>query len=333
MPATNFPLPISTSCAFNRTLWESTGNQIGREARAQQNNGRNGNTFWAPVINIVRDPRWGRNLECAGEDPFASGAYARSFVSGFQTAKEAPYPLQASATCKHFVANEYEGHREGMDVQLSAQDLADSYLPPFQVCVEEGQASGIMVSGPRAAAPQMSACALTAPAPPRPITQCAYNSVNGEPCCANSWLLRDLLRDSWQFDGYVTSDCDAEYDNAMHNRYPNNDDAVAAILRAGTDVNCGIFMQTFAPHALANGSITEADLDVILRRQFRLRLRLGHFDPPSALDSIGLDQLCTPYSLELARDAGRQSAVLAKNDGGVLPLAAAAFASAVVIGP
>jgi len=307
IPATNFPLPISTSCSFNRSLWEATGNQIGREARAQQNNGRNGNTFWAPVVNLLRDPRWGRNLECAGEDPFASGAYARAFVTGFQTAKEAPYPLQAAATCKHFVANEYEGHRSGMDVILSAQDLADSYLPPFQICVEEGKVSGMM---------------------------CAYNSVNGEPACANSWLLDELLRKAWSFDGYVTSDCDAEWDGAMKTRYPNNDDAVRAILLAGTDVNCGSFMQTFAPHALANGSITEADLDVVLRRQFRVRIRLGHFDPPSALAGIGLDQICSPYSLELARDAGRQSAVLAKNIGGALPLAAARFnSSAIVIGP
>ncbi len=325
IPATNFPLPISTSCAFNRSLWEATGNQIGREARAQQNNGRNGNAFWAPVINIVRDPRWGRNLECAGEDPFASGAYASAFVTGFQTAREAPYPLQASAACKHFVANEFEAERGGMDVTLSAQDLADSYLPPFQACVEEGKASGIM---------------------------CAYNSVNGEPCCANSWLLRTLLRGAWGFDGYVTSDCDAEWDGAMKTRYPDNDDAVAAILSAGTDVNCGNFMQAFAPHALAVGAITEADLDTILRRQFRVRLRLGHFDPPAqqaAVVGIGMDQVCSLYALELARDAGRQSAVLAKNDGGALPLLPPAstasagapgstafrrnFSSAVVVGP
>ena len=143
-PATNFPLPISTSCAFNVSLWRAIGNQIGREARAQQNSGRNGNTFWAPVVNIVRETRWGRNLEATGDDPFLAGAYARAFVSGLQTAKEAPYPLQASATCKHMIAGEYEAHREGMDVNLSAQDLADSYLPPFQACVEEGKASGIM---------------------------------------------------------------------------------------------------------------------------------------------------------------------------------------------
>ena len=176
MPATNFPLPISTSCAFNRSLWTAVGNQIGREARAEQNSGRSGNTFWAPVSNLVRDPRWGRNAEAAGEDPAASGEFARAFVTGFQTAKEAPYPLQASACCKHYIANEYEGHRLGMDVNLSAQDLADSYLPPFQSCVEEGKVSGIM---------------------------CAYNSLNGEPSCANEWLLSTLLRKSWGFDGYV----------------------------------------------------------------------------------------------------------------------------------
>ena len=92
----------------------------------------------------MREPRWGRNLETPGEDPLVVGAYARAFVSGFQTAREAPYPLQASATCKHFVANEYEGHREGMNVLLSARDLVDTYLVPFQDCVEEGKASGIM---------------------------------------------------------------------------------------------------------------------------------------------------------------------------------------------
>ena len=119
----------------------------------------------------------------------------------------------------------------------------------------------------------------------------------------------------------------------MSHRYPNSDDAVAAILRAGTDVNCGAFMQTMAPGALARGAITEADLDTVLRRQFRLRLRLGHFDPPSPLDSIGMDQVCTPYSLELARDAGRQSAVLVKNAGNILPLSAPAFPAALLIGP
>lgn len=113
------------------------------------------------------------------------------------------------------MANELEhfnnSDRQDIDVYVPQQDLVDSYLPSFQTCVEEGQASGIM---------------------------CSYNSVNGQPSCANEWLLKTVLRDTWQFDGYVTSDCDAEGDTAMRNRYPNSSDAVAAILKAGTDVDC-----------------------------------------------------------------------------------------------
>ena len=189
----------------------------------------------------MRDPRWGRNLECAGEDPFGSGAYARSFVTGFQTAKEAPFPLQASACCKHFVANEYEGHREGMDVALSAQDLADSYLPPFQECVEEGKVSGIMCAYNSGApvAPMLRPPRPLFPNPrPPPTLPTPARAVNGEPCCANSWLLKSLLRESWAFDGYISSDCDAEWDPAMRNRYPNNDDAVAAMYVEGVVYGC-----------------------------------------------------------------------------------------------
>ena len=105
-------MPITTSCAFNRSLWRATGNVIGRDARAFRNLGQADSTFWAPVINIVRDPRWGRNLECAGEDPLLSGEYAVNFVQGFEHAKEAPYPLQASACCKHYVVRG-EGGRCG----------------------------------------------------------------------------------------------------------------------------------------------------------------------------------------------------------------------------
>jgi beta-glucosidase-like glycosyl hydrolase len=107
--ASNTILPITASCSFNRSLWTATGNQIGREARAFMNVGHADSTYWAPVINIVRDPRWGRNIESAGEDPFLSGQYASNWVKGFQTAKETLYPLQAAACCKHFVANELDG--------------------------------------------------------------------------------------------------------------------------------------------------------------------------------------------------------------------------------
>jgi pre-mRNA-splicing factor SYF2/beta-D-xylosidase 4 len=144
-------------------------------------------------------------------------------VQGLQTAKETPYPLQASACCKHFIANELEAwngsSRISIDVQVPEQDLVDSYLPSFQTCVEEGQVSGIM---------------------------CSYNSVNGVPSCANEWLLKDLLRDSWQFDGYITADCDADqYVYGTHHYTATKEEAVAAILAAGADVDCGPFMTTW----------------------------------------------------------------------------------------
>jgi beta-D-xylosidase 4 len=119
----------------------------------------------------------------------------------------------------------------------------------------------------------------------------------------------------------------------MKNKYPNPSDAVAAILKAGTDVDCGGFMKQNAQRALTDGTVTEEDFNVILRRQFRLRIRLGMFDPPGALQTIGVDQVCTPAAAELARDGVRQSVVLVKNTGGVLPLNAASFSSALVVGP
>jgi pre-mRNA-splicing factor SYF2/beta-D-xylosidase 4 len=259
----------------------------------------------------VRDPRWGRNIESAGEDPFLSGEYAVNFVQGFEHAKEATFPLQSSACCKHFVANELDNSngtdRDHVNSIVPEQDLVDSYLPSFQACVEEGKVSGIM---------------------------CSYNAVNGVPSCASDWLLGTLLRESWQFDGYVTSDCDADADVFNTHHYtPTPELAVQAVLRAGTDVDCGNFVPTHAASALANGDITTADIDTVLKRLFKVRIKLGQFDPPTALNRIGAESVCSDYARELARDGVRQSVVLAKNAGGALPLDAGKYANVVVIGP
>ena len=162
----------------------------------------------------------------------------------------------------------------------------------------------------------------------------SYNSVNGVPSCANDWLLGTLLRDSWQFDGYVTSDCDADSDVFYSHHYTATpEEAVQKILAAGTDVDCGSFMTQNAQSALDKGLIAESDIDTVLRRLFRVRIRLGHFNPPGPLQKIGAESVCNGYALELARDGVRQSAVLVKNEGGLLPLKAAAYSSVVVIGP
>ena len=149
---TNFPFPITTGMAFNRTLWQKTGGQIGREARAFMNQGNAFSTFWAPVINLAREPRWGRNIETPGEDPYLSGEYATSFVNGMERSPDDPTHIQASACCKHYAANSMEHTTEGgqthtrhdFSANITMQDLVDSYLAPFQACVEKGKVSGLM---------------------------------------------------------------------------------------------------------------------------------------------------------------------------------------------
>ena len=139
--ATNFAFPITTVASFNRSLWRATGTAIATEARAFMNAGHAYSSYWAPVINLAREPRWGRNLESAGEDPLLSGEYAASFVGGFERLQSEPRYLAASACCKHYAANSMEDSRVAgvhhtrysADPQISEQDLVDSYLPPFQV--------------------------------------------------------------------------------------------------------------------------------------------------------------------------------------------------------
>ena len=174
---------------------------------------------------------------------------------------------------RHFVANELEAwngtDRHHIDSFVPQQDLVDSYLPSFQACVEEGKVTSVM---------------------------CSYNSVNGVPSCANDWLLGTLLRDSWGFDGAVVSDCDADDDVYSSHHYTATPElAVQAVLRAGTDVDCGSFVTQHAQSALNQGVITQADIDAVLLRQFKLRIRLGHFDPPGPLQTIGPDQVCDAY--------------------------------------
>ena len=309
---TNFPFPITTAMSFNRTLWHAIGSSIGREARAFMNQGNAFSTFWAPVINLAREPRWGRNIECPGEDPYLSGQYAVAFVKGMQIAPEDPGHLQASACCKHYAANSMEHATEGgqthtrhnFDANITMQDLVDSYLAPFQACVEDGGVSGLM---------------------------CSYNAINGKPTCADRWLLQEVARDAWGFDGYITSDCGAENDVLVNHHYTQTgEQAVAAILAAGTDSDCGGFMGRYARSALQKGLIAETDLDQRLRMLFRVRMRLAHFDPQGPLDDIPPSAICSDANKHVARDGVTQSVALLKNNG-VLPLKPSLKAA--VIGP
>jgi len=274
-------------------------------------------------VNLAREPRWGRNIEVPGEDPYLSGEYAASFVQGFEHAPEDPEGfLQASACCKHFVANEMEATTEAdgeshdrhvVDSAVTDQDLADSYLVPFQACVEKGRVSGLM---------------------------CSYNAVNGVPSCANDWLLRTVARDAWGFDGYVTSDCDADDDVFSSHHYTDTaEEAVKAVLEAGTDVDCQSFVGAHAADALDQGLIDEDLIDARLANLLKVRLRLGHFDlsfdpaaPAGPLDAIAkADAVCSADHVQASMEGLVQSATLYKNNH-TLPFHAAQ-AKVLVTGP
>ena len=303
---THFAYPVTTGMAFNRSLWRATGYTIGREARALMNAGQAYSTLWAPVVNLALHPRWGRNIEVPGEDPFLTGEYAFAFIRGLQN-EEGGF-LQASACCKHFVANELEKttqpdgeewDRRHDDAQVTERDLADSYFPPFQACVKAG-VTGLM---------------------------CSYNALNGVPACANKKLL-DTAR-SWGFNGYVTSDCDADRNVFNTHKYaPTRTEAVRDVLGAGTDVDCGGFVSRHARAALDEGLIDENIINERLVNLFTVRLRLGPFDlsfdvtrPRGPLDRITAQAVCAEAHRETSREGLAQAATLYKNNG-VLPLCA-----------
>ncbi len=298
--ATSFPQVVTTSHSFNPALVHAIGSAVGSEGRVFNNYGHAGNTFWTPNVNIYRDPRWGRGHETPGEDPFLSSVYATNFVRGLQEGEDPRY-LKGSACCKHFAAysleNLYNGsQRHNFDAHVTAQDMADTYLPAFEACVRKGRASALM---------------------------CSYNSINGVPACANEDLLNGKARGEWGFDGYITSDCGAIADIWSHHNYTATpEEACRVALRAGCDLDCSDFYRQHCPTALAQGQITEEDLDAALRHLFRVQFRLGLFDPAD-------DQVYTKYDLNLlnsadhqalALKAARQGIVLLKNERGALPL-------------
>ncbi|GAV59275.1 Glyco_hydro_3 domain-containing protein/Glyco_hydro_3_C domain-containing protein/Fn3-like domain-containing protein, partial [Cephalotus follicularis] len=315
--ATSFPQVILTAASFDSYLWYRIGQVT--EARALYNAGQaTGMTFWAPNINIFRDPRWGRGQETPGEDPLVTGKYAVSYVRGVQGDSfhggKLKGHLQASACCKHFTAYDLDNwkgiNRFVFDARVTLQDLADTYQPPFQSCIEQGRASGIM---------------------------CAYNRVNGVPSCADSNLLTKTARQQWGFHGYITSDCDAVsiiHDDQGYAKSP--EDAVADVLKAGMDVNCGSYLQQHTKSAVEQKKLPESEVNRALHNLFAVRMRLGLFDgEPTKLPfgNIGPGIVCSPGHQVVALEAAQNGIVLLKNSDGILPLPKSNTGSLAVIGP
>ena len=303
--ATVFPQAIGLAASWDPALLEQVGEAVATEARAKFDatgvHGLfQGLTLWSPNINIFRDPRWGRGQETYGEDPFLTARLAVAYIRGAQG--DDPAHPRVIATPKHFAVHSGpERGRHGFDAVVSPHDLEDTYLPAFRAAVTEGRAGSVM---------------------------CAYNAIDGTPACANRWLLTDLLRNAWGFDGYVVSDCDAVDDMTQFHHYrPDDARSSAAALAAGTDLDCG---QAYAAlgEAVAKGYARQADLDAALVRLFTARYRLELADRPAPPADAVLD---SPAHRVLALEAARQSMVLLKNVHATLPLRTGARIA--VIGP
>jgi len=264
-----------------------------------------GLTFWSPNINIFRDPRWGRGHETYGEDPFLTSRLGVAFVQGLQG--DHPEYLKVVATPKHFAVHSGpEGERHRFNAVVSRKDLYETYLPAFKACVQEGKAASVMS---------------------------AYNAVNGEPCSASVELLQKILREEWDFDGYVVSDCGAILDiKKNHQQSKTLRDAAAKAVNAGCDLNCGDVYKHLGK-AVADGLVTEDLIVQTVKRLLEARIRLGMFDDPEkvSFSKIGPDAIDCPKHRAVALEASRRSLVLLKNNG-VLPISKQSRRIA-VIGP
>ncbi len=312
--ATVFPETIGLAATWDQDLALRVATAISDEARAKyhefvrrgKRNIYQGLTFWTPNINLFRDPRWGRGMETYGEDPYLTARMAVNFIHGLQG--DDPKYLKTIATAKHYAVHSGpESSRHTFDARIDDRDLFETYLPHFEAAIKEGGAYSVM---------------------------CAYNSVDGLPACANPRLLNEILRKQWGFQGYVVSDCGAIGDIYLnHKSSPNAAVGVAAAIRAGTDLNCGVEYGNLLT-AVKSGVMKESELDQPLRRLLTARFKLGLFDPPAMVKYTRI-----PYSVndspahrQLALETARKSIVLLKNDGKALPLSKSLNTIA-VIGP
>jgi beta-glucosidase len=301
--ATVFPQAIGMAATWNTELMHEAAVAIANEARAKHHDAldEDGNveqyyglTFWTPNINIFRDPRWGRGQETYGEDPHLTSRMGVAFVRGLQGEDETY--LKLVATPKHYVVHSGPEHeRHHFDAEASVRDMQETYLPGFEACVREAGAYSVMG---------------------------AYNRTNGEPCCASPTLLQEILRDAWDFEGYVVSDCGAIGDIYKHHQVVDTaPEAAALAVKSGCDLNCGE-VYTALLDAVAQGLIDEATLDRSLKRLFTARFRLGMFDPPDRVPyaQIPIEVNDSEEHRALALRMAQASIVLLKNADGFLPL-------------
>ena len=313
--ATIFPQAIGMAATFDEELAWEVADVISTEGRAKYNMQQKygdldiykGLTFWAPNVNIFRDPRWGRGHETFGEDPYLTSRMGVRFIEGLQ-GDDDNY-MKSAACAKHFAVHSGpEDERHSFDARVSAQDLFETYLPAFEACVKEGRVEAVMG---------------------------AYNRTNGEPCCGSRTLLIDILRKGWGFEGHVTSDCWAVKDFHEHHKVTGSAlESAAMAMENGCDLNCGsLFL--YLTEAVKRGMVSEERLDEAVTNLLSARMKLGLFDEDEKVpyNSIIYKENDTKEHSELNFKAARKSFVLLKNEGNLLPLDKEKLKTIGIIGP
>ncbi len=297
--ATVFPQAIAMASTFDENIVFKVASIISNEARAKYNYSQSikdygiykGLTMWSPNINIFRDPRWGRGQETYGEDPYLTSRFGVAFIKGLQGDDE-KY-IKTSACAKHFVVHSGpEAERHSFNSIASKKDMFETYLPAFKAAVIEGKVSGVMG---------------------------AYNRTNGEACCASPTLMKKLLRDTWNFDGYYVSDCAALLDIVFKHKIEKNPFKAAALaMNSGCDLECGV-LYNLLPFAKMFGYVSKETLRESVARLVSIRSQLGMFDENCKYNKIELNENATEENENFAIEVARKSVVLLENDG-ILPL-------------
>ena len=322
--STVFPITMMMAATWNDALVHSVFDKVSDEMRAKNTQARHagnvkryqGTSVWTPNINIFRDPRWGRGQETYGEDPYLTERMGLAVVSGLQGTDFATGQLvghkyyKLLACAKHFAVHSGpEWNRHTFDIQqLPERDLWETYLPAFKALVQKGNVREVM---------------------------CAYQRIDGDPCCGNNRYLQQILRNEWQFDGLVVSDCGAISDFWKEGRHEVSADPKSASAKAvisGTDVECGSEYRTL-PEAVKAGKITEEQINTSVIRLLKARFEVGDFDADNLVDWTAIPASCiaSKEHKALALEAARQGIVLLQNRGNILPLQKSARIA--VIGP
>ncbi|OZB97688.1 glycoside hydrolase family 3 protein [Paenibacillus sp. XY044] len=295
--ATVFPQPIGLACSWDEALMQKVGSAIGDEARVfhHRHPQRHGLTLWAPTVDLERDPRWGRTEEAYGEDPHLTGKLASSLVRGMQG--DHPFYLKMVATLKHFFANNNEVDRLTFSSSIDPRNMHEYYLKAFEKPFTEGGAYSMMT---------------------------AYNSINGTPAIESPYVKR-FVKGEWKMPGFIVCDGgDLSQTVDYHKYHQTHAQSVAGALKAGVDCLTDEVDLVIGAvrEALGQGLIAEADLDLAIRNIFRVRMKLGQFDPPelNPYASIPKEALMSPDHAELSLQAAKKSVVLLKNEGNLLPL-------------